>query len=67
MKTTQRLDVTRLIADLGGPGFIHKVTKLERTNLYGCMRRGKMTSDQIAVLLAHWPSLDLRRYITEEE
>jgi hypothetical protein len=63
MKKKIRLDVERLVNDCGGVNLVQVMTTINRTAVYSIFRRGRMTSDQLAEILATFPSINVRDYV----
>lgn len=60
-----RLDVDRLINDCGGVNMVKLRTGIPRTAIYSILRRGKMSTDQLAALLYHF-NADVRDYMVQK-
>ena len=66
MKKKISLDVERIVADCGGVNLVHLRTGINRTALYSIFRRGRMTSDQLASILAEFSTINFRDYLVEK-
>ena len=66
MKKKLSIDVERLIADCGGVNLVHLMTGINRTAFYSMFRRKRMTTDQLAAILANFQTINIRDYVVEK-
>jgi len=63
---TAKLNIQRLIADLGGASAAAKITGTVRTAPYGWISRNYVSSSVLEKIKSHDPDLDLDAYFDEE-
>ena len=61
-----KLNISRLIADLGGASAAAKITGTVRTAPYGWISRNYVSSRVLEKIKSHDPDLDLDAYFDEE-
>lgn len=66
MKKKLSIDVERLVADCGGVNLVHVMTGIKRTAFYSMFRRKRMTTDQLAAILANFKTINIRDYVVEK-
>jgi len=66
MSENGKLDVERLIADLGGVARVAEMTDSPRTAPYRWLRTGRIGSDKLVMIKASCPEIDLDDYIQIE-
>jgi DNA-binding phage protein len=64
MAQNHRLNVGRLIADLGGPAHVAEAIGVSRTTPYRWMKRNFMSSPTMEKLKDAFPALVLENYFT---
>lgn len=65
MSRKYSIDVERLVEDCGGPALVSLRTGIKRTAVYSIFRRGKMTTSQLAAILAEFSTIDIRDYVSD--
>lgn len=66
MRKKIAIDVERLINDCGGVNLVHLLTGINRTAFYSMFRRKRMTTDQLACILACFETINIRDYVVEK-
>lgn len=61
----KRLNVARLVADVGGPRAVARITGVARTAPYSWIRRNSIGSKRLGQIKAVRPELDLDYYFEE--
>jgi hypothetical protein len=65
MTTEKRLNVAKLVHDLGGSAKVAKITGTNRTSPYGWIKRNYISSRFLAKIKAAVPQLDLNYYFED--
>jgi len=63
--TRAKMNVERLVYDLGGPSAVAKIVGTARTAPYGWIRRGYIGSPALEKIKTAYPQLDLNYYFEE--
>ena len=66
-KVSTKLNISRLIQDLGGASAAAKITGTVRTAPYGWIARQYVSSAVLEKIKSHDPDLDLDAYFDEEK
>lgn len=61
-----RLNIQRLVEDLGGASSIAEICGVVRTAPYGWIKRNYISSSVLEKVVAANPDLDLNKYFSEE-
>jgi hypothetical protein len=67
MTRKKRLNVSRLVDDLGGASAVARICGVQRTAPYGWIRRGYVGSRALERIKAAIPQLDLDYYFDDRE
>tara|TARA_R100001509_G_scaffold44585_1_gene24216 strand:- start:2065 stop:2292 length:228 start_codon:yes stop_codon:yes gene_type:complete len=62
-----RLNIEKLITDLGGASSVAKITGVVRTAPYGWMKRRYISSQVLEKIKEHAPDIDFNDYFEEDE
>jgi len=62
-----RINVARLVSDLGGASAVAKMVRKARTTPYSWIRSGYISSENLALLKSARPDLDLNKYFEPVE
>jgi len=63
----KKLNIARLIEDLGGASVVAQMAKVVRTAPYGWVNRNFVSSIVLEKILTEKPELDIDNYFEEEE
>ncbi len=62
-----RLNIERLVTDLGGASSVAKITGVVRTAPYGWIKRCYLSSQVLEKIKEHAPEIDFNDYFEDDE